>query len=105
MDVSVLFGYILRCKKGGKVPQSYSQTSFNVDADWKLSVRIMIKVNIVWNRELLGPRELSVTERFVARGKFASTNQKHYTDLARNTSISMGKPRVRSQNVGSLLKL
>ena len=28
------------------MPQSYSQTSFNVDADWKLSVRIMIKVNI-----------------------------------------------------------
>ena len=51
----------------------------------------MIKVNIVWNRELLGPRELSVTERFVARGKFASTNQKHYTDLARNTSNQYGE--------------
>ena len=29
------------------MPQSYSQTSFNVDANWKLSVRIMIKVIII----------------------------------------------------------
>ena len=29
------------------MPQSDSQTSFSVDANWKLSVRIMIKVNIV----------------------------------------------------------
>ena len=38
----------------------------------------------------------------VARGKFASTNQKHHTDLGRNKSVSMGKLTVRSRNVTAL---
>lgn len=28
--------------------QSYSQTSFNEVTNWKLRVRIMIKVNMIW---------------------------------------------------------